>query len=81
MIYENVKRLCTKHKTNIATVEKACGIANGTIGKWAGRCPAHRHCKSDCRLFWRIGRLAATEAEKTEGTLSLVKEAQTEKEE
>lgn len=32
MIYENVKRLCEKHKTNIATVEKACGIANGTIG-------------------------------------------------
>ena len=41
MIYENVKRLCTKHKTNIATVEKACGIANGTIGKWwkNGRVP------------------------------------------
>jgi len=37
LIYENVKRLCTKHKTNIATVEKACGIANGTIGKWAER--------------------------------------------
>ena len=37
MIYENVKRLCEKHKTNIATVEKACGIANGTIGKWAGK--------------------------------------------
>ena len=36
MIYENVKRLCEKHKTNIATVEKACGIANGTIGKCAG---------------------------------------------
>ena len=34
-----------------------------------------------CRLFRRIGRLSATEAEKTEGTLSLVKEAQTEKEE
>ena len=41
MIYENVKRLCEKHKTNIATVEKACGIANGTIGKWwkNGRVP------------------------------------------
>ncbi len=42
MIYENVKRLCTKHKTNIATVEKACGIANGTIGKWAGKDAAPR---------------------------------------
>lgn len=42
MIYENVKRLCEKHKTNIATVEKACGIANGTIGKWAGKDAAPR---------------------------------------
>lgn len=37
MIYENVKCLCEKHKTKIATVEKACGIANGTIGKWEGK--------------------------------------------
>lgn len=42
MIYENVKSLCEKHKTNIATVEKACGIANGTIGKWAGKDAAPR---------------------------------------
>ena len=42
MIYENVKRLCEKHNTNIATVEKACGIANGTIGKWAGKDAAPR---------------------------------------
>ena len=42
MIYENVKRLCEKHKTNIATVEKACGIANGTIEKWAGKDAAPR---------------------------------------
>lgn len=34
-----------------------------------------------CRLLRRIGRFAATEAEKTEGKLSLAKEAQTEKEE
>lgn len=37
MIYDNVKRLCEKHNANIATVEKACGIANGTIGKWNGK--------------------------------------------
>lgn len=37
MIYENVKRLCEKNKTSIWALEKACGIGNGTIGKWAGR--------------------------------------------
>lgn len=42
MIYDNVKRLCEKHNTNIATVEKACGIANGTIGKWSGKSAAPR---------------------------------------
>ena len=35
MIYENVKRLCEKNKTSIWALEKACGIGNGTIGKWA----------------------------------------------
>ncbi len=37
MIYENVKRLCEKNKTSICALEKACGIGNGTIGKWSGR--------------------------------------------
>ena len=37
MIYDNVKRLCEKNKTSIWALEKACGIGNGTIGKWAGR--------------------------------------------
>ena len=37
MIYENVKRLCEKNKTSIWAQEKACGIGNGTIGKWAER--------------------------------------------
>ena len=37
MIYDNVKRLCEKNKTSIWAQEKACGIGNGTIGKWAGR--------------------------------------------
>ena len=37
MIYENVKRLCEKNKTSIWALAKACGIGNGTIGKWAGR--------------------------------------------
>lgn len=34
MIYENVKRLCMTNGTNICRLEQACGIANGTIGKW-----------------------------------------------
>lgn len=42
MIYETVKRLCTEHGTNIAAVERACGIANGTIGKWEGKDAAPR---------------------------------------
>lgn len=34
MIYENVQRLCRERKTSIFAVERACGISNGTIGKW-----------------------------------------------
>lgn len=37
MIYENVVRLCKQNGTNISNLEKACGIANGTVGKWALR--------------------------------------------
>ena len=95
MIYENVKRLCEKHKTNIATVEKACGIANGTIGKWAGKDAAPRidTVKAIADYFGvsldylleRTDELVPfkpkKKAEKTEGTLSLVKEAQPKKEE
>lgn len=35
MIYDNVKRLCLKNHTSIFTLEKVCGIGNGSIGKWA----------------------------------------------
>lgn len=34
MVYDNVKRLCKKRNTTIFALEKECGIANGTIGKW-----------------------------------------------
>lgn len=37
MIYENVKRLCSERNITIMELEKACGIANGTVGKWALR--------------------------------------------
>lgn len=37
MIYEKIKRLCAERDTNIYNLEKACGIANGTIGKWQTR--------------------------------------------
>ena len=42
MIYDNVKRLCWENHTTICALEKACGIGNGTIGKWAGREAAPR---------------------------------------
>ena len=34
LVYDNVKRMCEKRKISIAVLEKECGIANGTIGKW-----------------------------------------------
>lgn len=37
MIYENVKRLCKEKNITIMDLEKACGIANGTVGKWSLR--------------------------------------------
>lgn len=37
MIYENVKRLCTERNITIMELEKACCIANGTVGKWSLR--------------------------------------------
>ena len=35
LIYDNVKRLCWENHTSIFTLEKDCGIGNGSIGKWA----------------------------------------------
>lgn len=37
LIYENVKRLCAERNITVMELEKACGIANGTVGKWALR--------------------------------------------
>lgn len=34
MIYENTLRLCKERNITIMELEKACGIGNGTIGKW-----------------------------------------------
>lgn len=34
MVYDNIKRLCKKRKISIYALERECGIANGTIGKW-----------------------------------------------
>ena len=42
MIYENVKRLCDERNISIWALERACGIANGAIGKWNGRIKAPR---------------------------------------
>lgn len=34
MIYEKVQLLCKERGMSIRLLEKACGIGNGTIGKW-----------------------------------------------
>lgn len=34
-IVENIRMIAASKKMNIAKIEKACGFANGTIGKWA----------------------------------------------
>lgn len=44
MIYDNIKRLCETHGISIAALEKKCGIANGTIGKWRGNNQSPRIC-------------------------------------
>ena len=34
-VYNNIKKLCIERgDLNISQLEKACGIGNGTIGKW-----------------------------------------------
>lgn len=33
-MYETIARLCKEKNITIAELERACGIANGTIGKW-----------------------------------------------
>ena len=38
-IYENVKKLADEKGMSIAEVERAAGIANGTIGKWRTKKP------------------------------------------
>lgn len=42
VIYENVKRLCDERNISIWALERACGIANGAIGKWNGSINAPR---------------------------------------
>lgn len=37
LIYENIKRLCAEKNVTICSLEKSCGIANGTIGKWENK--------------------------------------------
>lgn len=42
MIYENVQRLCKERGVSVLKLETACGIGNGTIGKWRNRDSAPR---------------------------------------
>lgn len=39
MIYENVKRLCDEKNMSIMALEKAAGLANGTVGGWRTAIP------------------------------------------
>lgn len=39
MIYENVKRLCDEKSMSIMALEKAAGLANGTVGRWRNSIP------------------------------------------
>lgn len=37
IVYENVKKLCDEKHITVMALEKAAGIANGTVGKWKWR--------------------------------------------
>ena len=39
MIYENVKQLCDEKNMTIMALEKAAGLANGTVGRWRNSIP------------------------------------------
>lgn len=39
MIYENIKAIAEKKGYSIASLEKAAGLSNGTIGKWRTSSP------------------------------------------
>lgn len=39
MLYDRVKKLCEEKKLSIAALEKAAGIANGTISAWGKGTP------------------------------------------
>lgn len=39
-VYDFVKDLCKQNNTNIASVERAAGLSNGTIGGWRSSSPS-----------------------------------------
>ena len=39
VIYENVKRICGERNITIMALEKAAGLANGTVGGWRTAIP------------------------------------------
>ena len=51
MIYENVVHLCRENGISITTLEKACGLGNGLIGKWAGNNPRVDNLKKVADYF------------------------------
>ena len=40
MIYENIQRITKEKGISIGLVERECGLANGTIGKWRDASPS-----------------------------------------
>lgn len=39
MVYKAVEAYCYKKRISIRNLERKCGFANGTIGKWKNRIP------------------------------------------
>lgn len=40
MLYERIKKMCEERGLNISRLEKAAGIANGTISAWTTGAPS-----------------------------------------
>lgn len=47
MIVDNIRKIAKKRGETISSVEKNCGLGNGTIGKWKdGRSPTVDNAKA-----------------------------------
>ncbi|ACL77368.1 helix-turn-helix domain-containing protein [Ruminiclostridium cellulolyticum] len=39
-LYDRIQKLCKENGTNIAALERACGLGNATIKKWSNSTPS-----------------------------------------